>query len=501
MSQTTLDSRHTRKRKGAVEKPATTRQCANERPSSKQTTPPAFYDNLSKLPLCPRVLREIARRTTRPPPPQRPISRKVPPAAYTSLKRFARFGGPSLDNLRSVSRYESYLSYTINYIQYPDSSNDVRPRRGTRPDSSGSRTPQTSRSRSRTGGSSAYDPSFEQHLVDHGIYPHGYDHDDEAVSVFPGNLDDMNDVLAQSRASLSPSKFTVEDFRKFEKSNDQARTEAVVMSTAFQTIVGKNNIPNQQNLRFANTEGLTDGTTIDPQPGFYDGTRSQDIKKSIRDELGDYIVPSTNSTNPALPNFFAEGKGPKGNASVCKLQACYDAAFGARAMYKLRSYVDPDTAVDGNAYTISATYNGGSGSGFLTLYATHAAISKDPERPVDYYMTKLRSFAMTDHHDTFRQGASALRNAREWAQEQRTTLVTTANAKASTVPAAPVPAHPGTTSRSTTERQDPDTLTDEPAVEPRLHEVSSTCSLSSSSRSRTPSTARKAKRRRSTEHD
>ena len=44
-------------------------------------------------------------------------------------------------------------------------------------------------------------------------------------------------------------------------------------------------------------------------------------------------------------------------------------------------------------------------------------------------MTQLRSFAMTDTPDTFRQGASALRNARDWAEEKRKELIAAANGK------------------------------------------------------------------------
>ena len=32
---------------------------------------------------------------------------------------------------------------------------------------------------------SAYDLAFEQHLIDYGIYPHGYDYDNDDGSVYP----------------------------------------------------------------------------------------------------------------------------------------------------------------------------------------------------------------------------------------------------------------------------------------------------------------------------
>ena len=69
---------------------------------------------------------------------------------------------------------------------------------------------------------------------------------------------------------------------------------------------------------------------------------------------------------------------------MCKRQALYDGALGARGIHELRSYVDPETAYDNNAYTITSTYHGGTG---------------------------------------------ALRNARDWAKEKREELMIAANGK------------------------------------------------------------------------
>ena len=46
------------------------------------------------------------------------------------------------------------------------------------------------------------------------------------------------------------------------------------------------------------------------------------------------------------------------------------------------------------------------------------------------HMTQLRSFAMTDTAETFRQGATAYRNARDWAKEQRDEMIKRANDRA-----------------------------------------------------------------------
>jgi len=46
------------------------------------------------------------------------------------------------------------------------------------------------------------------------------------------------------------------------------------------------------------------------------------------------------------------------------------------------------------------------------------------------HMTQLRSFAMTDTAETFRQGATAYRNARDWVKEQRDEAIKRANERA-----------------------------------------------------------------------
>lgn len=276
--------------------------------------------------------------------------------------------------------------------------------------------------------SSAYDPEFEQHLIDHGIYPHKYKHgNDIGGPVYPDNWEEINERLAQPRPSLSPSRFTPEAFNRFEETNIDALNENTVMSKVFPIITGTSDIPSQENLSFGNLEHLTDGSITKAQPDFYDGSRPAELKKAIREELGPYIVPSSNTTAPCLPNFFTEGKGPNGNAAVCKRQALYDGALGDRGIHELRSYIDPKTMDDNKAYTITSTYHGGIGS--LKLYTTHRTRSYDPNYDYEVRMTQLSGWDMTSSPQTFRQGAGALRNAREWAKEKREELIAAANGK------------------------------------------------------------------------
>ena len=395
----------------------------------RHKTPSGFWDNLSRQWLTPRALREFDRRAESPAAALPPGWTDKEDIDLAQLKRFARHGGPSLEHLRAVSSIQPLRSCLLTVCQYPEPETAVPSHRTMSSSQSGPR------KRNKTGGesdipsktkkSSAYDPAFEQHLIDHGIYPDGHDDDDDDGSVYPDNWEETNERLAQRRRSLSPSRFPPAAFLNFKKKNKQALTEDSVMSEAFPLIAGTSDIPSQKNLLFGNLKPLTDGSLTKAKPDFWDGSRPADLNKQIREELGPYIVPSTNTAAPCLPNFFTEGKGPSGSGAVCMRQALYDGALGARGIHELRSYVDPETAYDNNAYTITSTYH----DGVLRLYTIHSTRSTNSKRNYEFRMTKLRGWDMTGDPDTFRQGASALRNARDWAKEKRAELMIAANGK------------------------------------------------------------------------
>ena len=273
--------------------------------------------------------------------------------------------------------------------------------------------------------SSAYHRDFEQHLIDHGIHPNNR-------TQKPHNWDEIQQKMAQPRPSLSPSKFSDGAFETFQEANEEALTEAMVMRKSFPIISGEADIPSAGELPFGNLKPLTDGTLVDAKPDFYDGARLAQIDRRIRAELGSYITPSTQHQAPALPNFFTEVKGPDGIGAVAKRQACYDGAVGARGIDQLRAFGadKPDTVYDDNAYTITSTYH----NGHLQIYTVHPTKPTDPGNSPEYYMTQINSFAMTGTAGRFREGASAFRNARDWAEERRNELITTANGRLKRMP-------------------------------------------------------------------
>lgn len=67
------------------------------------------------------------------------------------------------------------------------------------------------------------------------------------------------------------------------------------------------------------------------------------------------------------------------------------------------------------------------------MYTSHSTQPTSPKGRPEYYMTQLRSFAMTDTANIFRQGAAAFRNMRDWTKEQRDNTIARANEKVNNV--------------------------------------------------------------------
>jgi len=282
----------------------------------------------------------------------------------------------------------------------------------------------------RTSTTGPYNPQFEQVLIDHGVYPDGYE-DSNGNAPEPENMQAIRERLARSRSSLSPSHFNETAFKQFQRTNRAASSESNVMTTVFPTIRGNTgtNFHAEGDKLFNNLAKFAPGIA-DAKPDGYDGARPDEIDLTVRRDLNGYIIPSTLNHLPAAPNNLTEVKGPSGRADVLRRQAMYAGAVGARGMFALQNYRNETTVYDCNAYTLVPAYN--SGAGTLQMYATHPRQSAAGQ--TEYHMTQVRSYAMTDTSESFRQGAAALRNSKDLSKEQRDRFIASANATARRLP-------------------------------------------------------------------
>ncbi|KAF9733854.1 hypothetical protein PMIN04_012897 [Paraphaeosphaeria minitans] len=399
--------------------------------SPSNETPAAFWDNLSKNSLTKRALRELDRRNTqavqcasRTPQKQLSIASERgeidylhshDPKILNAWKTFSRHGGPDLSDLRSFPEPTRITKHTMSA-----SRSSTRSRQ--RDSASTSTRPTTNTTGTKTTG--VYDRDFQQHLVDHHIYPDAYEHPDGSMPAEPNNWENLQHILAQSRLSLSPSRFSNQEFKKFKQADAHATKEKQVSELVIPFIEGtiEDARCRSGGIPFNNLDPLTDGTLKPGNPDVYYGARPEQLSREIRNELGGHIIPSTQHDLPMAPNFFLAAKGPDGSLAVAGRQACYDGALGARGMASLQSYGqgEPDY---GTAYAISSIYHGGT----LKIYTNHMTQSGSPSSRPEYHMNQLRSFAMTDTVDTFRQGAGAYRNLRDWAKKQRDDSIRQAN--------------------------------------------------------------------------
>lgn len=277
----------------------------------------------------------------------------------------------------------------------------------------------------KTTSTTAYSRNFQQHLVDSGVYPDGYMYPDGEFPGLPDNWDELNDRLTRERRSLSPTAFSMDDFRKFKQTDTRVPKEVDVIASVIPVIDGDGGSPGclGRDYLFNNLAPLTDGSLVIPKPDHFYGARPEQLDLKVRDELSTSIIPSKQDDLPIVPNFFLEAKGPDGIPIVGTRQACYDGAVGARGIQALQSYKLDKPVYDNKSYTITATYQ----TGTLKLYATHITPPKDSDGRPEYIMSSLGSYSMTNNMRTFREGASAYRNLRDWAKEQRDSFIDAAN--------------------------------------------------------------------------
>jgi hypothetical protein len=274
---------------------------------------------------------------------------------------------------------------------------------------------------------STYNRAFQQVLIDYNVYPPHYRHSDGRAAPKPENWDDINKRLAQSRASLSPSKFSRKEHEDFVDKDASAAKESQVKKQVIPIIEGT--IKDARNasgeIPFTNLDPLAaDEHLASSVPDFYRGARAEDLERQIRvNDLLHKVVPSTQHDLPILPNHFLAAKGPDGTAAVAVRQATYDAYFGARGMQDIHDYGRAEPQFDNKAYTFSHIYSNGQ----LQLFTSHAVEPNTAGGRPSYYMNLIRSFSMRDTPATWREGATHYRNSLDMAEEFRNEGIRGAN--------------------------------------------------------------------------
>ncbi|RKL09692.1 hypothetical protein BFJ70_g16629 [Fusarium oxysporum] len=203
-------------------------------------------------------------------------------------------------------------------------------------------------------------------------------------------------------------------------------------------------------ISFTNIDHLTDVSLICAKPDLYYGARPEQLHKEVRRVLDNYIVPSTQDDLPILPNNFVEVQGPDGSLSVATRQALYDVTLGTRDFQSLLSYGATELHYDNKASALAWTYHGGT----LKAYASHVLEPSTPEAPPGYAMTQTKGWSLTSDLETFRQGATAYRNGRDWAKNQRDEAIAEANGKVADIEATCIP---NTVARRMPQGDTPDT--------------------------------------------
>lgn len=278
-----------------------------------------------------------------------------------------------------------------------------------------------------------YSRNFQQHLIQHGVYPCGYKHRDGSVPAKPDNWKEIKQILVQRRPSLSPSKFTDEEYERFFQDDVDASKEKDVSVSVIPMIEG--NIADKKchsgGIPFGNLNPLINSAVklTSANPDVYYGASLEQLSQKAVDELGGRIIPSTQHDLPILPNFFLEVKGPDGSLAVAGRQACYVGALGARAVHSLQSYGQEEPVYDNNAYTITSIYHGGA----LKMYTSHVTQPRSSGGRPRYHMNHLASFSLAGDRDTCVAGLQAYRNGRQWAEKQRNEAIRQANERANIV--------------------------------------------------------------------
>ncbi|KAF2223964.1 hypothetical protein BDZ85DRAFT_95197 [Elsinoe ampelina] len=377
-----------------------------------------FWNSLTQVPLTRSSLREFNRR--RPQSlahaPSTPVQGPLQFSVAIALRDITVRRGICLTSLRGYAR-------TLRPKQdMTDSTSRVR-RRG---QPVAARTPAIENvvNESKSKATSTYDAAFKQMMIDAGVYPADYQHGEGRPAPIPGNFEEMQNALTVPLPCSSPHTITVEGFKEYLKGLPGHSAEVLVMADVVIKMMGPQDPQENQSADklFNNIKPIRNHVTR-PKPDFYAGAFTESIHESVRKDLNKLIIPCSNDSLPAAPNFFFEGKYGPGRPDVALLQALHDGAIGARAMFELQNYknIPAERRCDNNAYTIMFTY----AANTLTMFSMHPFINH--RGLMSYQMTQLDAFIMYNKLEQFQAGVAALYNARQFCLRHRDRFIRDAN--------------------------------------------------------------------------
>ncbi|KAF4449536.1 hypothetical protein F53441_7195 [Fusarium austroafricanum] len=280
--------------------------------------PPEFYNNLSKVWLMPRALRELDQR-----------NEKLPPSKSTTGVNLVA---------RSFLRLQDLVSQNL---PLPSSGGHY----------------------SRDGvpfGLLLKQPADEINQADNTLQ--GPPHLSSILQIPrrpPANLNEIRQALKVPRGSLSLSVASKEAFEDFQHKNT-TKSEGTVMRNIIPLIAGDAYIPNEGHLPFTNLASITEDTTVNPNPDFFDGAHPEAVGQGVREALYRIIIPTKKADTPIAPKLFLEAKSSGGSLDVAEGQAILDGAYGTIIMHSLQNRLLDKPMYDDNAYTFTATFLGGS---------------------------------------------------------------------------------------------------------------------------------------------
>lgn len=275
-----------------------------------------------------------------------------------------------------------------------------------------------------------HDWNFEQILTDTGCFG-----DWNTLELpKPQNWNELRSMLVEN-----PVQCTESDLKEFVNKRGLGRNERTINVTKlFPGILDSDAIPHEQDQDFDNLEPSIDGLP-DAKPDFFDGMFPAQVDSQVLQGLSRFIMPSTQSGAPVLPNFTLNAMSSDSYALALKRRALYNGTLGARAIHQAQCY-QQEPSFDGHAYTISVTLY----DDVLRNYATHPGLHAGL---VHYYKNQLHAYMLdSTNSQSFKRGLTALRNARLWAKGQGEKIVETANSRIDATTLIRPPSSSGTSS-------------------------------------------------------